>query len=334
MVAAAIGAVVAAATRAPVIGCAVGAGALVIAGAVAWIAARRRLARAGDVEVAFWDVAGEHVYSSAAADYYALLTALVDARRRRADELGRGHAFAPVLICNPVALGSTPEAGPYQRLRRLLPLFASLDRDAARALVAINRWRVVDTICARGAPRDDVIAVTASARGEPPPPPFDVARDVVRDCCLDAEDGRDGEVAIHYLRYDTAVDCDVSVDEDDSARIAYTWDDGPGAFTDDAQRRFLGWLLDLVRWPSVAPAAVGDAVAANAASGSSVPAMGSIPPASVPPNAIKASATERWAPPGNPDVWSRPSQQVDTTAAVAAAAVVGGGSGAGDSRPR
>jgi hypothetical protein len=322
MVAAAIGAVVAAATRQPAIGVGVGSGALVVAGAIAWIAARRRLARAGDVEVAFWDVAGEHVYSSSAADYYALLAALVEARRRRADELGRGHAFAPVLICNPVALGSTPEAGPYQRLRRVLPLFASLDRDASRALVAINRWRVVDSICARGAPRDEVIAVTASARGEPPPPAQDVARDVVRECCLDAEDGRDGEVAIEYMRYDTAIDCDVSVDEDTSA-IAYTWDDGPGAFTDDAQRRFLGWLLDLVRWPAVAPAVVPVGVPATA--------LGSIPPATVAPDAIKPTAPERWAPPGNPDVWSRPQAEA---AAAAAAAAGASGAGAGDSRPR
>ncbi|MBA2540016.1 MAG: hypothetical protein H0V17_10305, partial [Deltaproteobacteria bacterium] len=63
-------------------GLAVGAiGALI--GGIAALVARRRLARFGDVEIVFWDVAGEQVYSAAAADYYTLMGRLVDARRRR-----------------------------------------------------------------------------------------------------------------------------------------------------------------------------------------------------------------------------------------------------------
>ncbi|MGE5182027.1 MAG: hypothetical protein ACM31C_08190, partial [Acidobacteriota bacterium] len=80
-----------------------------IVAAVAGLAARRRIARAGDLEVVFWDVAGEHVYSETAADYHALLAQLVDARRRRAEAAGRAYAFAPVLICNPLALGTLDE---------------------------------------------------------------------------------------------------------------------------------------------------------------------------------------------------------------------------------
>src|SRR4051812_25742649 len=44
-----------------------------ITASVAALLARHRIARTGDVEVAFWDVAGEQVYSAAAADYYNLL---------------------------------------------------------------------------------------------------------------------------------------------------------------------------------------------------------------------------------------------------------------------
>ena len=103
----ALGAVFAAATRSPANGIAIGALGVMLAAAVTAVAARRRLAKSGEIEVVFWDVAGEHVYSAAAADYYALLAALVDVRQRRADELGRGYALAPVLICNPIALGTT-----------------------------------------------------------------------------------------------------------------------------------------------------------------------------------------------------------------------------------
>ncbi len=163
-------------------------------------------------EVAFWDIAGEQVYSAAAADYYTLLGRLVDARRRRADACGRAYAFVPVLICNPLALGTDEEGSPYERLRELLPLFASLDRDVARALIAINRWSVVDPICARGAARDEVVSVSVRARGEEPSEPRGVAREQVRAHCLDAEDGRAKGVRMTYLRYDTAIRAGVGAD--------------------------------------------------------------------------------------------------------------------------
>lgn len=264
-------------------GVAVGASGALI-GAIAALVARRRIAALGDVEVVFWDIAGEQVYSAAAADYYTLLGRLVDARRRRADACGRAYAFVPVLICNPLALGTDDEGSPYERLRELLPLFAALDRDAARALIAINRWSVVDPICARGAPRDEAVTVTACARGEEPSAPRAVSREQVRVHCLDAEDGRDKGVRMTYLRYDTAIRAGVDVDVEGGA-IAYEFDDGPGAFSGDARYRFLDWIVRLVRWPRT-QATVGEvaevavAAQATASTSASLPALalGSIDP--------------------------------------------------------
>ncbi|HEV7557256.1 MAG TPA: hypothetical protein VGO00_17435, partial [Kofleriaceae bacterium] len=172
-----------AATRAPAAGLVMCGGGAMLAG-IGGLVARRRLGQLGDVEIAFWDVAGEHVYSSSAADYYALLASLVEARRRRAEACGRAYVFAPVLICNPITLGTADEGSPYERLRELLPLFAALDRDDAHALIAINRWGVVDAICERGKHRDEVVSVTACARGESASVAKEVARDLVRSHCL------------------------------------------------------------------------------------------------------------------------------------------------------
>jgi len=219
-------------------------------GAIAALVARGRVGRAGEIEIAFWDVAGEHVYGGGAADYHALLGRLIDARRRRAESLGRAYAFAPVLICNPLGLGTFDEGSPYARMRAVLPLFAALDRFAAHALIAVNRWAVVDPICARGALRDEVVTVTARARGEAATPAYRVARERVRVCCLDAEDGRDGHIAIRHVRYDTAIASRVEPG-DDEATLVYEYDDGPGAFGGEARRGFLDWLVRLPRW--VAP---------------------------------------------------------------------------------
>ncbi|HEX2691688.1 MAG TPA: hypothetical protein VHN14_33995 [Kofleriaceae bacterium] len=241
-----------------VAGVRLGAGPGVIAGAsgmfvvgLAALVSRRRIARIADVEVAFWDVAGEQVYSAAAADYYHLLAHLVEARRRRAEELGRAYVFAPVLICNPIALGTADEGSPYERMRQLLPLFAALDHTAARAMIAINRWAVVDPICARGALRDEVVSVSPAGRGEAASPARAVSREQVRVNCLDAEDGRDQDVRLTYLRYDTAIKAQVDVDPE-AGTIAYAYDDGPGAFSGAAATRFLDWVVSLVRWPAPA----------------------------------------------------------------------------------
>ena len=230
-------------------GVVVGASGAVLA-AIAALIARSRIERAGEIEIVFWDVAGEQIYSPSAADYHALLGRLVDARRRRAESLGRVYAFAPVLICNPIALGTFDEGSPYVRLRALLPMFAAVDRDASRALVAINRYSVVDRLCTRGAPRDEVVEVTTRQRGEPVAAPQHVARELVRLHCLDAEDGKDGQVAIQYLRYDTAIRSAVAVDLD-AATLTYEYDDGPGTFSGDAHRHFLDWVMGLPRWSGV-----------------------------------------------------------------------------------
>jgi hypothetical protein len=288
----------------------VGASGLGIGGAAA-LAARRRIARASDVEVAFWDVAGEQVYSAAAADYYGLLAHLVEARRRRAAELGRAYAFAPVLICNPTALGTADEGSPYERMRQLLPLFAALDPAAARAMIAINRWAVVDPICARGALRDEVVAVASCGRGEAPAPARAVAREQVRANCLDAEDGRDQDVRLTYLRYDTAIKAHVDVDRD-AGSLTYVYDDGPGAFSGAAATRFLDWVIGMVRWsaPHREPAS---ATAATTAAPEL--AVGSLPPTAqvAPPTGTLSAPLSAVAPPvqvavsmSDSGVWARP----------------------------
>jgi hypothetical protein len=232
-----------------------------------------------------------------------LLAHLVAARRRRAAELGRAYAFAPILICNPIALGTADEGSPYERMRQLLPLFAALDPSAARAMIAINRWAVVDPICARGALRDEVVSVSSSGRGEQPAPARAVAREQVRANCLDAEDGRDQNVQLTYLRYDTAIKAQVEVDRD-AATIGYAYDDGPGAFSGAAATRFLDWVIGLVRWPAPRqePATVTAAPAA-------MPAPGPVPIASAPTlPAIPYAPAPVAAPVPVPEaeVWARP----------------------------
>jgi hypothetical protein len=220
--------------------------------ALAALAARRRIARAGDIEIAFWDVAGEHVYSESAADYHALLGALVDARRRRADAMGRVYAFAPILICNPLVLGTLDETSSYARLRAVLPLFAAIAPGEARALIAINRWHVVDPICARGAARDEVVTVHAGGLTAEARTVHRVARERVRVHCLDAEDGSDGHVALRHVRYDTALHSHIDHGED-HATVTYAYDEGPGSLGEDARRRFLTWVAQLPVWTVQAP---------------------------------------------------------------------------------
>lgn len=266
----------------------------VLVGGVAALVSRRRIAQIGDVEVAFWDVAGEQVYSAAAADYYNLLAHLVESRRRRAEELGRTYAFAPILICNPISLGTADEGSPYERMRQLLPLFAALDSNAARAMIAINRWAVVDPICARGALRDEVVSVSSNGRGEPPSPARAVAREQVRASCLDAEDGREQDVRFTYLRYDTAIRTQVGVDHE-AATISYAYDDGPGAFSGAAPTQFLDWVIGLVRWP--VPRHEGAGAAA---------AVASVPVSAIAVPEVSAVAAAMPVPPPEPEVWARP----------------------------
>jgi hypothetical protein len=192
-------------------------------------------------------------------------------------------------------------------MRQLLPLFAALDQNAARAMVAINRWAVVDPICARGALRDEVVSVSSNGRGEAPSPPRAVSREQVRANCLDAEDGRDQNVRVTYLRYDTAIKTQVDVDSD-AAAITYAYDDGPGAFNGGAATRFLDWVIGLVQWPAPRhePAAA------------TVPASGMAPAPAAPVAPMQSPlvpAMQPAAPPvqvalavplSDSDVWARP----------------------------
>lgn len=268
-----------------------------IAGACAALMARRRIQRLADIEVAFWDIAGEQVYSSSAASYYTLLGRLVDARRRRAEALGRSYAFVPILICNPLALGTGAEGCPYERLRELLPLFSALDRDAARALIAINRWSVVDPICERGALRDEAVSVLVRARGDELDAPVVVAREQVRAHCLDVEGGRVKGVRVTYLRYDTAIRSSVEVDRAGAA-ISYEFDDGPGAFSGDANQHFLDWVVSLASWQPLAPSP--QHVVARE------PAPVSAPVPEVAPVVDEPLPESRYAP---PQIWARPQGQ-------------------------
>ena len=215
-----------------------------------------------------------------------------------------------MLLCNPIALGTKSAGSPFERLRQLLPLFAAIDDQGGRALIAVNRWSVVDPICARGALRDEIVAVTALAIGEESAQAKLVARDVVRRHCLDTEDGRDGDVVISHLRYDTAIRCSVEVDEEKpvavaaavggsegaeaeagangalaaaaadkrgeaevaTASLTYRYDEGPGAFTGESASRFLDWLMRGLRHPMVA--AVPRVRVAEAAAGAAATASG------------------------------------------------------------
>jgi hypothetical protein len=162
---------------------------------------------------------------------------------------------------------------------------------------------VVDAICERGKHRDEVVSVTACARGESASAAKDVARDLVRSHCLDAEDGRDGDVRFSYLRYDTAIKSSVDADPD-AATLTYDYDDGPGAFSGKARHRFLDWLVNLVSWRPVVPAVQHAEAVPTQALGSVPPPLRSTAPAIQPSSPdVEAAVTPGVAAEA---VWSRP----------------------------
>jgi len=155
--------------------------------------------------------------------------------------------------------------------------------------------------------------VASNGRGEAPAPARAVAREQVRANCLDAEDGRDQDVRLTYLRYDTAIKTHVEVDQE-AAAITYAYDDGPGAFSGAAATRFLDWVVGLVRWPTAraetmatsAPSPVqGPAASQPPIAG---PIAGQAPPLSAPlvPMAPPASSVQVAVPMSDSDVWARP----------------------------
>ena len=130
-------------------------------------AAARDLGAAGDVEVVFWDVAGENVWTQGANNLHRFLCALVAARMQRATATCP-YAFAPILICNPLSVGESAEESTYARLRSLMPEFACIHRPGQEVLVVVNRWNLVRAICARSqADPGERLAVLAESRNAP-----------------------------------------------------------------------------------------------------------------------------------------------------------------------
>jgi hypothetical protein len=236
-----------------------------------WIGSARLLRR-GPIEIVFWDVAGENLYGGRqkSADYWALLRQLC--RRRRQDARpDRPYGFAPVLLCNPLALGEAAEDSPFGRLRTLLPIFAALGGGEPEALIVVNRWQAVRGLCPAQSDREQLVAVVTEARAalgkpslaavaETEPLPV-VRRGTVRACCVDLEDTHSEGVRIQVLRYDAglceltsapwngyaALDPSVRARWREPARepaelLWYRFNEGPRAFEAQARRGFLRWL--------------------------------------------------------------------------------------------
>jgi|GEM_PF-3277805 len=232
--------------------------ALVVLGPVGVWLSQRRLIRAGEIEVVFWDVAGEHV-SKDGGQYHSFLEALVHKRRAVG---GRGYAFAPVLLCNPLSLGVQRDGSPYTKLRKLLPLFASLNRGAgrreggrrSRALVVINRASVIEEICPADADGQEQVAITTRARrdgAEVEVRKDTVRRAVVQHHCVDVENGFIDGVQLEYLRYDAGDQCASTRGEHG---IEYVYTDDVAPFLDAPRSVFLAWLAELA-YGAPAPAA-------------------------------------------------------------------------------
>ena len=233
--------------------------ALAVLGALALSLSRRRLVSAGEIEVVFWDVAGEHV-SKDGGDYHSFLD---EVAQRRRSVGGRRYAVAPVLLCNPLSLGVHRDGSTYTKLRKMLPLFASINRGTgrsaaafrSRALVVINRASVIDELCqADGDSDEQVEVVTRSRRGGDA---VEVRRDLVRrgvvqHHCVDIEAGVIDGVQLDYLRYDAGDQCRstprrpaTGEGEAAPAGVDYVYTDDVAPFQDQPRSAFLAWLAEL-----------------------------------------------------------------------------------------
>jgi hypothetical protein len=228
-----------------------GVGLAVVMVLAAMLLARRRFESAGEIEVVFWDVAGEDALKGG--DYYDLLRTVVE--RRREDD--RPYGFAPVLVCNPLSLEWHKDGGSYVNLRKLLPTYAALDRPERRALVVVTRSELIDEICADGSDVDEKIAVRSRVRrnahgradssAEPvePSEAVMVRRGAVQRHCRDVEDGVTQGVDVTYLRYEAGEDCVLAsrpAEEGGGQVVEYTYTDDVAAFEGEARTRFLSWL--------------------------------------------------------------------------------------------
>jgi hypothetical protein len=244
----------------------------------AFAVARRDFARAGDVEVVFWDVAGEDVYSDRGAAAYHAFVAALTARRRAARARGgpSGYALAPILICNPLAVGRHADDSPYARLRMILPSFTALGRPHSDVLVVVNRWELAAKVCAAETEADECLAIVPIARDAPPvvdggprdPLPV-VCRRVVLRHCLDGEPLAVGATRFRMVRYEAGLDTQAqaapwsgyeALPAETRARwagpgdgpiagvIEYRYAEGPGVLAGEAAAGFFAWLAGLA-WP-------------------------------------------------------------------------------------
>jgi hypothetical protein len=285
-------------------------GGAVAAAASLWWAvhiARRSFARGQDAEIVFWDVAGEDVYSDRGAGaYHQFLAALVAARRERAEAGGPAHALAPILICNPLAVGRLAGDSPYSRLRMIMPSFAALGGPRPEVLVVVNRWDLARVVCGDGeGAADDHLAILPIARDAPltvasagtstgalDPLPV-LKREVVLRHCLDGEPVEVGATRFRTIHYDAGLETEVkeiawagwdALPEDARARwrapggdvevkglIEYRYAEGPGALGGEAASSFYHWLAAAM-WRPRGKGAIPPDVAAAATPAATAPA--------------------------------------------------------------
>ncbi len=236
--------------KAPALAAGAGGGLALVMSIVGLALSVRRFKSAGEIEVVFWDVAGEDALKGG--DYHELLRIVVE--RRRAED--RPYGFAPVLVCNPLSLEWHKDGGSYVSLKKLLPMYASLDRIDRRALVVITRARLIEEICADGSDEDERIAVRSLVRrdvhgradGTALPvrhdEPVVVRRGAVQRHCRDADDGNEHGIDVSYLRYDAGDDCTLVTrpGADGTPVLEYTYTDDVAAFDGEARGKFLAWL--------------------------------------------------------------------------------------------
>ena len=96
----------------------------------------------------------------------------------------------------------------------------------------------------RAAELDDEVEVRAGGMGGCPP--VRVGRGALRQHCLDAEDGRDGDLLVHHLRYDAGW-LDPGELRAAPGQVTLRWDDPLGCLEGEARQsafRFIAALVD------------------------------------------------------------------------------------------
>jgi hypothetical protein len=251
-------------------------------GGFGWVAARSRWLELGEIEIALWDPArwpgtgtirlhavpppgaasAEAEPPPGPAELHPVFSQLVRERKRRGAPWRR-HVFAPILVVNPIDLGRDPELGDVGRLRRLLPVFAALGGPSRRAMIAISRWSAVEAVCRPDSDRRAIVHLKTEGMGGGGD--TQVSRETLRRLCLDAEDGREGDMMLHHLRYDAgwaqrelepggALDPDGS-DPGESrpadGTVSFSWSDPMIGLEGEARRAFFLFLASLLEPPAV-----------------------------------------------------------------------------------